>query len=174
MEKRVVKFNQHQYNSKASELENQIKSYNETIAEASQLTGLDIDSVNSATVSIYAKHKTGFVDLSMSLKALGLNDIYRRLKNVELSGIFVEDCIDNSKGVLSLNKACLRDTYTTYFHQDDESIIVQLERLVDASKSISSYVLQNAILFNRDGGLSINKPQLNNVLQQMRRSARRK
>ena len=170
--RRVVNFNENQYNRKLNELENKVKSFNECATEVAELTQGKITEVNSAKLSIYAKQKTGFVDLSMSLKALGLQDIHSRIRNVELSGIAEDDCMTLTDGVLSIDRACLKDVFTTYFNESDHELIDELNGLVEASKGISSYILQNAIQFNRDGGLSINKARLNTVLQQMRRSQR--
>ncbi len=174
MSKRVVNFNENQYNRKLNELENQVKSFNECATEVAELTQGKITEVNSSKLSIYAKQKTGFVDLAMSLKALGLQDIHSRIRNVELSGIAEDDCMVLTDGVLSIDRACLKDVFTTYFHESDYELIDELESLIEASKNISSYILQSAVLFNRSGGLSINKQALNSVLQQMRRSQNRR
>lgn len=174
MSKRVVNFNENQYNRKLNELENQVATNNALVDELIKATDNDVSTVDSFVLGDWAKYKTGFKDVALSLQALGLQDIYSRIKNVEMMQIVekADGCVINKDGVLHIDKSALRDTYTVYFNEEDYELIDALERVIEASEGISSYVLSNAIQFNRDGGMSINKARLNTVLQQMRRSRR--
>ena len=172
MSKRVVNFNENQYNRKLNELENQVATNNTLVDELIKATDNDVSTLSSFALGDWAKYKTGFKDVSLSLQALGLQDIYSRVKNVEMMQIVdkADGCVISKDGVLHIDKNVLRDAYTVYFNEDDYDLIDALERVTEASEGISKYLLENVLQASRKGGLVIDKSRLNGVLQQMRRS----
>ena len=120
----------------------------------------------------WAKYKTGFKDVALSLQALALQDLYGRVRNCEMMQIVekADCCVISKDGVLHIDKNVLRDVFTVYFNEEDYDLIDALERVVESSEGISKYLLENVLQVSRNGGLVIDKSRLNGVLQQMRRS----
>ncbi len=171
---RVLNFNENAFTKKHNELKNKVDNYSKAITELGYQTEGEVTELSSFKLERYALSKTGFKSIEMSMKALDLSDLYMRVRNIE-----AQDVVSNSDGIvyeqdgaLHINTGDLREVYTTRFHVDDEAIIDALQNVVEASQGVSSYVLENSIYFNRGGGISINMPKLNSVLQQIRRSER--
>lgn len=164
----LVNFNENAYQRGLAELTNKVESYNRALKQVIDATEGAINTISVRLLENYAKEVTSFKNASIGLDALDLKDVHSLVRSAQALDLENEPYVNIKKGKATVDSEGLKELYSTYFDEKHTDLIKSIEKLIESSKEIPPYILQNALTVSRNG-MYCDKSRLNSVLKMMSR-----